>query len=342
MKSNRNLLGLLSAAFLASTAVPAFASPTVEAIKSRGYVQCGASTGVAGFSLPDDQGKWTGFDVDFCRAVAAAVTGDAEAVRFTPLTSQQRLLALQSGEIDLLSRTTTWTLQRDAGSGLDFAAPTFFDGQGFLVRRELGAARLADLDGGTICLSAGTTLERNVADWFRSNQLEFEPVVFSNTTEARDAYFNGRCDAYTSDSAALAAARATMASDPNAHVILPDIISREPLTPAVREDDPAWFDIVRWTVYALIEAENLGVASDNVEAMLESDNPDVQRLLGVTPGNGAALGLPETWALEMIRQVGNYAEIFDRNVGPDTPLGLDRGLNALWREGGLMYPMPLK
>jgi general L-amino acid transport system substrate-binding protein len=337
-------LSLITAtAAIAQTETPVdIASPIFDAVQSRDYVQCGASTGVAGFSLPDDDGNWIGFDVDFCRALAAAVLGDAEKVRFTPLTSQQRLLALQSGEVDVLSRTTTWTLQRDAGSGLHFTTPTYYDGQGFIVRQELGIDSLAGLEGGTICVSAGTTLERNVADWFRANDLEFDPLVFGSTNEARDAYLNGRCDAYTSDRAAVAATRATLAENPDDHVILDDIISREPLTPAVREDDGRWFDIVRWTVFALVEAENLGIDQANIDEMLESDNPDVQRFLGVSPGNGAALGIAEDWAYQIVKQVGNYSEIFDRNLGAGSPLNLDRGLNALWRDGGLMYPMPLK
>lgn len=337
----------LAVAFGALTAAAAFAQEqqaggTLAGIRAKDYVQCGASTGVAGFSLPDDQGKWTGFDVDFCKALAAAVLGDADKVRFTPLTSQQRLLALQSGEIDVLSRTTTWTLQRDAGAGLDFATPTYYDGQGFIVRKELGVTSVEELDGGTICVSAGTTLERNLADWFRANGLTYNPLVFSSTNEAREAYLNGRCDSYTSDRAAVAATRATLAANPDDHVILPDVISREPLTPAVRQNDSAWFDIVRWTVFALVEAENLGITQANVDEMLSSDNPAVQRLLGVTPGNGQALGLDEKWAYNIIKQVGNYAEIFERNLGQGSPLQLDRGLNALWRDGGLMYPMPFK
>jgi general L-amino acid transport system substrate-binding protein len=317
-------------------------SQTLAAARARGHVLCGVSTGAAGFSIPDARGEWRGFDVDICRAVAAAVMGDGERVRFVPLSAAQRFPAVSSGEVDILSRTTTWTLQRDAGLGLNFTVPVYYDGQGFLVPSTLGVARARELNGASICLTAGTTAEQNTLDFARSNNFTFRPVIFERNEESRLAYLAGRCDAYTTDVSTLAATRASMASSPADHVILPDVISKEPLAPAVRQGDDQWFDIVRFTIFALIEAEERGVTRANLDQMLQSENPDIRRLLGVTAGNGRALGLDERWAYNALKAVGNYSEIFERHLGRETPLRLERGINALWTQGGLMYAIPLR
>ena len=315
---------------------------TLEAVKRRGQVVCGTSTGTAGFDMPDSRGVWHGLMADFCRAVAAAVLGDGERVRFVPLAAPQRFAALVAGEVDILTRTTTWTLQREAGQGMNFTAPLYYDGQGFLVPRRLNLGHARELDGASICLTAGTTSEANVVDWARSNRVTFRPVVFERNEEARAAYLAGRCDVYSTDTSILSATRATLARDPAEHVILPEIISKEPLTPVVRQGDDQWFDIVRFVQFALIEAEERGITRGNLEQMRASANPDIRRLLGVTPGNGRALGLEESWAANAIRAVGNYGEMFERSLGPETALGLPRGLNALWSAGGLMYAPPLR
>jgi general L-amino acid transport system substrate-binding protein len=323
-------------------AAPALAGPTVDKIKSQGAIVCGVSTGLAGFSLADSQGKYTGLDVDFCRALAAAVLGDANKVKFAPLSAQQRFTALQSGEVDLLSRNTTWTLQRDTQLGLDFAPTMYYDGQGFMVAKKLGVKSAKELNGATVCVQPGTTTELNLADYFRANKIQFKPVVIEKLDEVEQAFFSGRCDAYTTDASGLAATRVSKAPKPDDYVILPEIISKEPLAPAVRHGDNEWLDIVKWTVYALIEAEEKGVTSKNVDQMLSSDDPNVKRLLGATPGMGKSLNLDEKWAYNAIKQVGNYGEIFDRNVGKDSPLKLERGLNDLWTRGGLQYAMPIR
>jgi general L-amino acid transport system substrate-binding protein len=319
----------------------ATAGPMLDKVKQNGLV-CGVSTGVAGFSIADSQGKYTGLDVDVCRALAAAVTGDANKVRFVPLSAQQRFTALQSGEVDVLSRNTTWTLQRDTQLGLNFAPVTFYDGQGFMVPKSLGVKSAKELNGATICVQPGTTTELNLADYFRANKLQFKPVVIEKLDEVEAAYFSGRCDAYTTDKSGLASTRLTKAPKPEDHIILPETISKEPLAPAVRHGDDEWYDVVKWTVYALIEAEERGVGQKNVDEMTKSDDPNVKRLLGTTPGMGKALGLDDKWAYNAIKQVGNYGEIFDRNVGKDSPIKLERGLNDLWTRGGLMYAMPIR
>jgi general L-amino acid transport system substrate-binding protein len=331
----------LSAAAFAQTAPPSGKS-TLAAVKERGWLQCGASTGVTGFSQPDSQGKWAGFDVDICRAVAAAVFGDPDKTKYTPLTSQQRLIALQSGEIDMLSRTTTWTLQRDTASGLNFTAVTYYDGQGFIVPKKLGVKSAKELNGATVCVTTGTTTELNLADFARRHRVQIKPVVFEKIDDARGAFLSDRCDAYTTDASQLASVRATLARVPDDYVILPDIISKEPLAPAVRHGDDQWFDIVKWTVFALIEAEELGVTSRNVDEQLKNADPTVQRLLGISGGNGKALGLDDKWAYHAIKLVGNYGEIFERNLGFASPMKIERGLNALWNNGGLMYAIPLR
>ncbi|UEM19222.1 amino acid ABC transporter substrate-binding protein [Skermanella mucosa] len=320
----------------------ASAGPTLNAVKQKGFVQCGVNTGLPGFSNPDSQGNWTGLDVDFCRAVAAAIFGDAKAVRFTPLSAQQRFTALQSGEIDILSRNTTWTLTRDTSLGLNFAPTTFYDGQGFMVPKALGVSSAAELSGATVCVQPGTTTELNLADYFRAKGMQFQPVVIESFDEVNAAFFSGRCDVYTTDASGMASIRSTLAPNPDDYIILPELISKEPLGPAVRHGDDEFYDIVKWTVYATIEAEEKGVNSGNVDEMLKSQDPTIQRLLGSNPGVGQALGLDEKWAYNVIKTVGNYGEIFERNVGVKTALKLERGPNALWTNGGLMYAMPVR
>ncbi len=338
--TSMKILGLAAAAVL--TASQAFAGATVDEIKSRDVVRCGVSTGLAGFSVADSQGNWTGLDADFCRVVAAAMLGDASKVEFVPLSAQQRFTALQSGEVDLLSRNTTWTLTRDTTLGLDFTNVTFYDGQGFMVPADLGVSSAMELDGAAVCVQTGTTTEKNLTDFFRATGMEFKPVVFEALEESKTAFFEGRCDAYTTDASGLASIRATDAPNPEDYVILPEIISKEPLGPAVRNDDSEWFDIVRWSVFATLQAEELGINSGNIDDMMNSEDPNVQRVTGAAAGMGEALGLDEAWAYNIVSQVGNYGEIFEANVGADTPLGFQRGINALWKDGGLMYAPPLR
>ncbi|MEI6986611.1 MAG: amino acid ABC transporter substrate-binding protein [Rhodospirillaceae bacterium] len=319
-----------------------WAGATFDAVKARGYVQCGVNVGLAGFSSPDSAGSWTGLDVDICRAVAAVMFGDVTKVKFMPLSTQQRFTALQSGEVDLLSRNTTWTLQRDTSNGMHFAPVTFYDGQGFLVAKKLGVKTAIELNGATVCVQTGTTTELNLSDYFRAHGITFKPVVIEALSEVSHAFFSGRCDAYTSDTSQLASIRAVDAPNPEDYIILPELISKEPLAPAVRHGDDQWFDLVRWTVYALLEAEEKGIGSKNVDKALASPDPTIQRMLGVQPGMGRALGVDERWAYNAIRLVGNYGEIFERTVGKYSPLRLDRGLNALWTQGGLMYAPPIR
>ena len=327
------------AATLLSTA--AFAG-TLDDVRAKGFVQCGVSQGLPGFSNPDEQGNWTGIDVDVCRAVAAAIFGDSEAVKYSPLSAKERFTALQSGEIDVLSRNTTWTLVRDTALGLNFAGVNYYDGQGFMVRKDLGVTSALELDGASVCTNIGTTTELNLSDYFRANNMSFEPVVFEKADEVVAAYDAGRCDVYTTDQSGLAAQRIKL-SDPDAHVILPEIISKEPLGPVVSHGDDRWLDVVKWTLYAMIEAEELGVTSANVDQMRDtSPNPAVKRLLGTEGDLGKNLGLPGDWAYNIVKQVGNYGESYERYVGPNTSLMLERGLNALWTDGGLQYPMPVR
>lgn len=314
---------------------------TLAAVKTRGHLICGAHPGAPGFSQPNSRGEYTGFDADHCRAVAAAIFGNAEAIRFRPLSSQQRLTAVQTGEIDVLIRTTTWSMARDTTSGLNVTNVTFYDGQGFLVRTKLGLKSARELDGATICVTSGTTNELNLADWARSNGLKIQPLVIDQNDETRKAYESGRCDAFTTDASQLAGIR-TALPVPAEHVVLPDIISKEPLGPYVRHGDDQWFDLVKWTMFALVEAEELGVTSKNVDDMLKSPNPNVQRLLGVTGGFGRMIGLDDRWAYNALKAVGNYGEIFERNLGKGSPLGLARGVNALWKDGGLIYAPPIR
>ena len=326
----------------ASVVSTAQAGPTLDAIKGRGQLICGVSTGVAGFSLADSQGKMAGIDADVCRAVAAVIFGDAEKVKFVPLTAQQRFTALQSGEVDILSRNTTYTMQRDTALGLNFAGVTYYDGQGFMVAKKLNVKSAKELNGATVCVQPGTTTELNLADFARTFKVQIKPVVIEKLEEIESAFFSGRCDAYTTDASGLAGTRATKATNADDYIILPEIISKEPLGPAVRHGDDQLLDIVRWTMFALLEAEENGVTSKNLEEMKKSDNPGIKRLLGVTPGLGKAMGVEETWAYTAIKAVGNYGEMFERNVGKGSKLNLDRGLNALWNKGGLQYAMPVR
>ncbi len=342
MDKAKTLAVTLMAVALAAAALPAAAGPTLDKVKQRGVVTCGVNTGLAGFSIADRQGRFTGLDVDTCRAVAAAVLGDAQKARFVQATAQQRFTLLQSGEIDILTRNTTWTLTREGDLGLLFAPPNYYDGQGFMVSKDLGIKTAKELDGATICVQAGTTTELNLADYFRSQRLSFKPLVIEKLDEAENAFFSGRCDAYTTDRSGLAGTRAGKATNPDDYVILPEVISKEPLAAAVRQGDDEWFNIVRWTIMALIDAEEKGVTSKNVDEMKKSPDPEIQRMLGTVPGMGKSLHLGEDWAYQIIKQLGNYGELFDRNIGKDSPLNLDRGINALWTQGGLMYGMPIR
>ncbi len=319
----------------------AHAGKDLDAVRKKGFVQAGVNGGVFGFGMPDEKGVWKGLDVDTARAVAAAIFGDADKVKFTPLTAQQRFTALQSGEIDLLTRNATRTLSRETQLGLNFVAVNYYDGQGFMIPRNLGVKSAKELDGATVCVLPGTTTEQNAADFFRTNKMAWKPVVIESTTELAKTFFAGRCDVLTSDASQLAGTRA-VAPNPKDYVILPEIISKEPLAPAVRHGDDQFRDIVDFTVLAMINAEELGITSQNIDEMLNSKDPVIQRFLGVSPGNGKALGLEENWAYNIIKQIGNYGEMFERNVGVNTPLGLERGLNALWTNGGLMYSPPFK
>jgi general L-amino acid transport system substrate-binding protein len=314
---------------------------TLDDVKAKGFIQAGVNGDLFGFGKPDEKGVWRGLDVDTARAIAAAVFGDADKVKYTPLTAKTRFTALQSGEIDVLTRNCTQTLSRDTALGLDFCQVNYYDGQGFLVPKKLGVKSAKELDGAAVCVLPGTTTELNVADFFRSNGMKMNPVVIENTAELAKAFFAGRCDCLTSDASQLAGTRA-IASNPKDYMILPEIISKEPLAPAVRHGDNQWKDIVNYSVLAMINGEELGITSENVDDMLKSKDPKIMRFLGVTEGNGKALGLDEKFAYNIIKQVGNYGEVFERNVGVNTPLGIERGLNALWTDGGLMYSPPFK
>lgn len=314
---------------------------TLEDVKAKGYIAVGVNEGLFGFSKPDEKGVWRGLDVDTARAISVAVFGDPNKIKFIPLTAKTRFTALQSGEIDVLTRNATQTLSRESDLGLNFVHVNYYDGQGFLIPKKLGVKSAKELDGATVCVLPGTTTELNVADYFRANNMTMKPVVIESTPELAKAFFAGRCDCLTSDASQLAGTRA-VAPNPDDYVILPEIISREPLAPAVRHGDDKWYDIVNFATMAMIEAEYLGITSQNVDEMLKSSDPQVQRFLGVSPGNGKALGLDEQWAYNIVKMVGNYGEVFERNVGVDTPLKIERGLNALWTNGGLMYTPPFK
>jgi len=339
MKFSKTLVLVLSLSLMLVSF--AYAGKDLDAVRAKGFIQAGANGSVFGFGMPDAKGVWKGLDVDTARAIAAAIFGDSSKVKFTPLTAQQRFTALQSGEIDVLTRNATRTLSRETQLGLNFVAVNYYDGQGFLISKKLGVKSAKELDGATVCVLPGTTTEQNAADFFRTHKMAWKPVVIENTSELAKTFFAGRCDVLTSDASQLAGTRA-IAPKPTDYMILPEIISKEPLAPAVRHGDDQFRDIVDFSVLAMINAEELGITSKNVDKMLKSKNPVIQRFLGVSAGNGKALGLDEKWAYNIIKQVGNYGEVFERNVGVNTKLGLERGLNALWTNGGLMYSPPFK
>ncbi len=339
MKKTLLALGLGTAMSVAAAA--AATAGTLADVKAKGHVQCGVSQGLPGFSNADAKGNWAGLDVDICRGMAAAIFGDATKVKYTPLSSKERFTALQSGEIDVLSRNTTWTATRDTALGLNFAGVNYYDGQGFMVRKSLGVTSALQLGGAAVCTNTGTTTELNVADYFRANNMKFEVVAFEKSDEVVGAYDKGRCDVYTTDASGLYAQRLKLTNAKD-HIVLPEIISKEPLGPVVRQGDDQWFNLVRWTLNAMINAEEMGITSANVESMLTSKNPAVLRLVGKEGSFGENLGVGNDWAYNIIKQVGNYGESFERNVGPKTPLGIARGVNALWSKGGIMYAPPIR
>ncbi len=341
LESFRHIALIAVTLFTTSVIGVATAGDTLDTVRKRGHLQAGVHTGLVGFAMPDSEGRWHGFDVDICRAVAAAVFGDADKVKYVPLSAQQRFTALQSGEIDVLSRNTTHTLTRDSSLGLNFGPATYYDGQGFMVPVALGVKSARELDGATVCVLAGTTTEMNLADYFRTRDMDYKGVVIENKDEVAKAFFSERCDVLTADASALAGER-IKSKKPEHFRILPEIISKEPLGPVVRHGDDQWLDIVSWSVWAMINAEELGISSVNVEDMQAITNPKVRRLLGESPGMGAALGLDEKWAYHIIKQVGNYGECFDRNLGRNSSLNINRGINRLWSDGGILYAPPIR
>ncbi len=337
----KRLATAIALASLSLLATRASSAATLDAVKERGQLICGANGTLAGFGMPDPQGNWTGFDVDFCRAIAAAIFNDPTKVKFVPLTAKDRFTALQSGEVDVLSRNTTWTLSRDTSLGLDFVAVNFYDGQGFMVHKALKVSSALELDDATICVQQGTTTELNLADYFRSHHMSLKSVTFATGDEALKAYESGRCDSYTTDASGLYGERLQL-SDPGQSIVLPEIISKEPLSAVVRQDDNRWSDIVRWTHFAMVDAEELGVTKGNVDEKKKSDDPEAKRLLGTEGQYGEALGLTNDWAYRILKHVGNYGESFERNLGQGSPLKIARGLNALWMKGGLQYAPPIR
>jgi general L-amino acid transport system substrate-binding protein len=330
--------------FLALAVVFAAQSATAQTLKSvkdRGILNCGANGTLAGFGLPDAQGKWTGLDVDVCRAIAAAIFNDANKVKFVPLSAKDRFTALQSGEVDVLSRNTTWTSSRDTSLGLNFTGVDYYDGQGFVVRKALKVNSALELNGASVCVQQGTTTELNLADYFRAHKMQLKSVTFATANEAVKSYDAGRCDAYTTDASGLYAERLRLAN-PDDHIILPEIISKEPLGPAVRHGDDQWFDIVKWVLFAMLNAEELGITQKNIDEMLKSTNPDIKRFVGTEGNYGEQLGLTKDWAVRIVKLVGNYGEAFERNVGKGSPLKIERGLNKLWNQGGIQYAPPIR
>ena len=319
----------------------ASAQATLNSVKQKGMLTCGSNVGLPGFGLPDAQGNWTGLDVDYCRAIAAAIFNDPTKVRFIPLSAKDRFTALQSGEVDLLARNSTWTMSRDTQLGLDFPSVNYYDGQGFMVRKKLGVASAKELDGASVCTQQGTTTELNLADFFRANNLKYEVVAFASADETFKAYDSGRCDAFTTDASGLYAER-NRASNPDEHIVLPEIISKEPLALAVRHGDNQWGDIVRWAHYALVNAEELGLTKANIDQQAKADNPEIKRFVGTEGKFGEAIGLTNDWAVRIVKHVGNYGEIFERNIGEGSPLKIKRGVNALWTKGGLQYGIPIR
>jgi len=332
----------LGAVTIAGLAAGAAAAGTVDDVKARGKLNCGVNSGLVGFAAPDANGEWKGFDIDVCRAVAAAVLGDANAIEFVPTTPKTRFTALAAGEVDMLVRNTTWTFSRDVDLKFDFVGVNYYDGQGFMVPKALGVSSAKELDGARVCIQTGTTTELNLADFFRANNISYEPVPIETNAEAQQQYLAGACDVYTTDASGLAATRATF-ENPDEHVLLPEIISKEPLGPLVRHGDNEWGDVVRWTLNALITAEELGVTSANIDEMSAgTDNPEINRLLGTEGTLGEMLGLDADWAARAVKAGGNYGEVFAKNIGEETPIGLSRGLNAQWTEGGLLYSPPFR
>ncbi len=341
MKIQRTpVLATLAAASMLMVGV-AHAGTTFDAVKKKGFVQCGVTTGLAGFSAPDDKGNWTGIDVDTCRAVAAAMFGDAKKVKFTPLNAKERFTALQSGEIDILSRNTTWTYTRDTSLGLNFAGVNYYDGQGFMVSKKLGVKSALELSGASICIQAGTTTELNLADYFRANKMEYTAITYDTSEETIKGFEAGRCDVLTSDQSQLYALRIKL-PNPSDAVVLPEVISKEPLGPVVRQGDDEWFNLVRWSLFAQLNAEELGVSAKNIDKMTKGTDPNVKRLLGGEGVSGKFLGVDDKWAYNIVKQVGNYGEMFERNVGQGSPLKISRGLNALWNKGGIQYAPPIR
>lgn len=339
----KTMIAAAGSVLLAAASIgAAHAGATLDAVKAKGFVQCGVTTGLPGFSVADDKGTWTGIDVDLCRAVAAAVFGDAQAVKFTPLTAKERFTALQSGEIDMLSRNTTWTLTRDSNLGLNFAGVNYYDGQGFMVSKNLGVNSATELDGAAICIQAGTTTELNLADYFRAKGMKYTPITYDTSEETVKGFGAGRCDVLTSDQSQLYALRIKLA-DPSSAKVLPEVISKEPLGPVVRNGDEDWLKVVRWSLFAMVNAEEMGVTSANVDKIrAETKDPNKQRLLGLSGIKGEGLGLSDDWSYNIVKLVGNYAEVFERNVGAGSPLGISRGLNALWTDGGIQYAPPIR
>jgi len=342
MKTSKKALIGAALTIVSALLAPAHAGTTFDAVKAKGYVQCGSSDGAPGFSMLNSEGRWWGLDVEMCRAIAAAMFGDANKVQILPLSTQQRFTALQSGEIDVLIRSTTLTQSRDTTLGLIGTGVNFYDSQGIMVSRSMGIKSARELDGATVCVRPGTTTEMNLADWFRANNLTFKPVVLEGQEEIVRVFAMGRCDAYTNDKGTLAGVRAALLENPDDYVILPEDFSKEPLGPMVRQGDEQWFNLVRWSLNAQLEAEEYGITSQNVDEMLKSANPNVQRILGVTPGMGKNLGIDDKWAYHIIKQVGNYGESFEKTMGQSSPMKLERGINAQWRDGGLMYGWPVR
>ena len=336
MKRFANILAL-AFIFMAQSA----AAQTLKAVKNRGVLNCGSNGTLAGFGLPDANGKWVGLDVDLCRAVAAAIFNDAEKVKFVPLSAKDRFTALQSGEVDLLARDTTWTVSRDSSLGLNFAGVNYYDGQGFMVRKALNVNSALELNGASVCVQQGTTSELNLSDFFHTHNMQLKSVTFATANEAVKAYDAGRCDAYTTDGSSLYSERLRLANA-NDHILLSGIISKEPLGPAVRQGDDQWFDIVKWTLFAMINAEELDITSKNIDEMKASTNPDIKRFVGTEGNYGEQLGLPKEWAVSIVKLVGNYSEVFERNVGSGSRLKIDRGLNKLWNKGGIQYAPPIR
>jgi general L-amino acid transport system substrate-binding protein len=338
MKRASRIFALVVAA---SLSIPAATAQTLKTVKDRGQLSCGVSQGLPGFSSPDDKGNWTGLDVDVCRAIAAAIFNDPTKVKFVPLSAKDRFTALQSGEIDVLSRNTTWTLSRDTTLGANFTGVTYYDGQGFLVKKSLKVNSALELNSASVCVQTGTTTEQNLADYFKGNNMKYEVIAFGTADEAVKAYESGRCDVFTTDVSGLYAERLKLAN-PADHAVLPEVISKEPLGPMVRHGDDQWFDLVKWVLFAMVDAEELGITQKNIDEMAKSDKPELKRALGTDGNLGEQLGLTKDWVIRIVKEVGNYGEAFDRNVGAGSKLGIARGLNQLWNKGGIQYAPPIR